>query len=359
MDDKQLFDSMVTEIHRAAGEREMLIMEVCGTHTNNIAYFGIKQLLPKNIKLVSGPGCPVCVTAEEDVEAAVRIAQKPDVILMCFGDMMRVPCRMGSLYAAKERGCDVRVAISPINALETATANPDKRVVWFAVGFETTTAHTAVLLERAAQMGVKNLFVLCCHKTMPQALRQLLSLNRRLDGLLCPGHVAAITGANAFSFVPSELGLPAVISGFSALEIISAIYALVLLIKGRKAVLENLYPGAVSGAGNLNAQRIIKNAFEDSPALWRGLGLIDGSGLSIAAQYADMDALRAFDIRPSDSVNNKSGCICSQILVGNAVPDECPNFARGCTPDFPMGPCMASGEGRCSIDYRYGDDSNV
>lgn len=333
-------------------------MEVCGTHTRNIANFGIKQLLPKNIKLVSGPGCPVCVSAEEDIEAAVRIARLPDVILMCFGDMMRVPCRMGSLYGAKEQGSDVRIAVSPIGALETAIANPDKRVVWFAVGFETTAAHTAVLLERALQRGVKNLFVLCSHKTMPQALKKLLYSNCRIDGLLCPGHVAAITGADAFAFVPDELGLPAVISGFSALELVSAIYALVLLIKERKAVLKNMYPSAVSRAGNLNAQHLIKSVFSVSPARWRGMGLIDGSGLSIAGKYAALDAARVFNIRYAENPDEKRGCICSEILVGRAAPGECPNFALGCTPNSPMGPCMASEEGRCSIDYRYGDDFN-
>lgn len=359
MNEKRLFDSIIEGIHAAAaGNPEMSIMEVCGTHTRNIANFGIKQLLPKNIKLVSGPGCPVCVSAEEDIEAAVRIARLPDVILMCFGDMMRVPCRIGSLYGAKEQGSDVRIAVSPIGALETAIANPDKRVVWFAVGFETTAAHTAVLLERALQRGVKNLFVLCSHKTMPQALKKLLYSNCRIDGLLCPGHVAAITGADAFAFVPDELGLPAVISGFSALELVSAIYALVLLIKERKTVLKNMYPSAVSRAGNLNAQHLIKSVFSVSPARWRGMGLIDGSGLSIAGKYAALDAARAFNIRYAENPDEKRGCICSEILVGRAAPGECPNFALGCTPNSPMGPCMASEEGRCSIDYRYGDDFN-
>ena len=251
------------------------IMEVCGTHTHSIAKHGIKQLLPGNLRLVSGPGCPVCVTADEDIRLALWLARQSGTVLFTFGDMLRVPVpgangEPDSLLRARELGGDVRIALSPMDALAFAKAHPEKSVVWFGVGFETTAPHTAAAVLRARSLGIGNFSVLCAHKTMPAALVSLLAGVKGIDALLCPGHVAVIVGADAFGFVPERLGLPGAIAGFEPEAIVSALEALAHLRRAEKPGLVNLYPEAVTGPGNRTAQSLMRSAFVPCPARWRG-----------------------------------------------------------------------------------------
>ncbi len=337
----------------AAGIERITIMEVCGTHTFSIRRFGIRELLPDNIKLVSGPGCPVCVTAQKDIAAALCIASQKDVIFTCFGDMMRVPCGDTSLYSLYEEGKDIRLVTSPFDAMKIAEDNPSKQVVYFGIGFETTAPLTAALIEAAEKKGMENLSVLSAHKTMPQAIIQLLGGGSSVDALLCPGHVAAIIGSDAFDFVPEKLGMPAAVAGFEAYDIMSAILCITrMLSKGEKKCI-NMYPRAVCNEGNKEAIEIINKVFRKGTALWRGLGEIAGSGLEIQEHYSSFNAALRFDIIV-DAVPEAKGCICSQILCGRKGPPDCVNFGRTCTPQSPMGACMVSSEGNCAAYYRYG-----
>lgn len=337
----------------AAGIEKITIMEVCGTHTFCMRKFGIRELLPDNMQLVSGPGCPVCVTAQKDIAAALYIARQKNVIFTCFGDMMRVPCGDVSLYSLYEAGKDIRIVTSPLDALKIAEDNPSKQVVYFGIGFETTAPLTAALIEAADSKGVENLSVLSVHKTMPQAIKQLLGSGNSVDALICPGHVAAIIGSDAFDFVPEMLGKPAAVAGFEAYDIMSAILCITrMLSKGEKKCV-NMYPRAVCSEGNKDAIEIISKVFRKGAALWRGLGEIDGSGLEIRDRYSRYNAARKFDINVDD-VPEAKGCLCSQILCGRRVPPDCVNFGRTCTPQSPLGACMVSSEGSCAAYYRYG-----
>lgn len=336
---------------------QISIMEVCGTHTASIRKYGIEELLPGNVRLVSGPGCPVCVTPQEDIAAAISIAALDEVIFTCFGDMMRVPCGDTSLYSLYESGKDIRVVISPMDVLRIAQDNPDRRVVYFGIGFETTAPLTAALIEAADKCGLQNLSVLCAHKTIPQALAQLLKSGSNIDALLCPGHVAAITGAGAFTFVPRELSLPAAVAGFEAYDIMAALFCIIqMLSKGEKKCV-NMYPRAVTGSGNQEALSLLNKVFEPCDALWRGLGEIRGSGLRIKERYRNFDAAHTFDLR-LDDIQEAEGCICARILCGKNIPTDCVNFGRACTPDRPLGACMVSSEGSCAAYYHYGVENN-
>jgi hydrogenase expression/formation protein HypD len=334
-------------------EKDIVIMEVCGTHTANIRMFGIPSILPHNIRLVSGPGCPVCVTSQQDIAAAVSIADRDGVILACFGDMMRVPCENGSLYSLYEKGRDVRLITSPMKVLNIARDNPDKQVVYFGIGFETTAPHTAALIEAAYNQGINNLSVLNAHKTMPKAISQLLkSKKNNISALLCPGHVASVIGSDAFSFVSNELHLPAAVAGFEAYDIIAAIFCTTVMIKKKETKCINMYPRAVTKSGNIIAQKFIYKVMEPKDALWRGLGMIPGSGLKIREKYASYDAFNRFEIEKIESSEPK-GCLCADILRGERIPPECIHFGRSCTPENPVGPCMVSSEGCCSAYYHF------
>jgi hydrogenase expression/formation protein HypD len=337
----------------AAAMGKTTIMEVCGTHTANIRKYGIQELLPKNIRLLSGPGCPVCVTSERDIAAAISLADRDDVIFTCFGDMMRVPCGDASLYALYERGRDVRIITTPLDALRIARDNPSRQVVYFGIGFETTAPLSAALLEVAEESGIQNLSILCAHKTMPRAIQQLLQGGSGISALLCPGHVASITGAEAFSFIPDELGLPAAVAGFEVYDIMVALFCLVYLLRRGERECMNTYPRAVTRYGNKKALFLLAEVFEPCDAFWRGLGEIRGSGLRLRKRYRKFDATLRFDIDIRDPAAIK-GCICSRILCGKSIPTDCINFGRACTPDNPLGACMVSSEGSCAAYYRYG-----
>lgn len=333
---------------------QVTVMEVCGTHTANIHKYGIHELLPGNIRLVSGPGCPVCVTDQKDIAAALSLVEHENVIFACFGDMMRVPCGDRSLYSLYESGKDVRVVTSALDALQIARDNPDRQTIYFGIGFETTVPQTSALIEAADECGIRNLSVLSAHKTMPQAIRQLLGNGSGIDALMCPGHVAAITGAGAFDFVADELRLPAVVAGFEAYDIMAALLRILYMLQNGERKCVNMYPRAVTRHGNREALSLIYKVFEPCDAVWRGLGKIKDSGLGIKERYRRFDALHRFNIRPYD-VKEAKGCICASILCGKKTPADCLNFGRECTPERPLGPCMVSAEGSCAAAIRYGD----
>ncbi len=331
---------------------QVTIMEVCGTHTHAIRRHGIRQLLPQNIRLVSGPGCPVCVTAQEDIALALALAKQQNVTLFCFGDMMRVPCGNESLSELASRGADVRIALSPLDALAFAKEHPTREVVWYGVGFETTTPHTAALLERAKQEYVSNLSIFSAHKTMPNALRALMRAGARVDALLCPGHVASITGAEAFRFLPEELSLPAVISGFEPQELMIAILALVTMLQRKTPGLVNAYPRVVRADANNTARALVNEWFMPCDARWRGLGEIAQSGLCLKPEHAAFDAVTR--LRPAVLLAAPAtGCRCGDVLRGSIEPMECPLFGKVCLPSQPLGACMVSSEGACAAYYQY------
>ena len=331
---------------------QVTIMEVCGTHTHAIRRHGIRQLLPQNVRLVSGPGCPVCVTAQEDIALALSLAKMPGVTLFCFGDMMRVPCGNESLAELASRGADVRIALSPLDALAFAKEHPAHEVVWYGVGFETTTPHTAALLEQASREHVSNLSVFSAHKTMPNALRALMGAGARVDALLCPGHVASITGAEAFRFLPEELHLPAVISGFEPEELLIAILALVTMLQRKAPGLVNAYPRVVRADANQTARALVDEWFLPSDAIWRGLGVIPQSGLALRPEYEVYDAVKRLS-PVQGPISATSGCRCGDVLRGSIEPTECPLFGTVCVPNHPLGACMVSSEGACAAYYQY------
>lgn len=331
---------------------DITIMEVCGTHTWSIRRFGIQSFLPNNIHLVSGPGCPVCVTSQSELMTAISIADRKNVIFTCFGDMMRVPCGAGSLIALREKGRDVRLVTSPLDSLKVAEENPDKQVVYFGIGFETTAPHTAALIRVAENRGVKNLSILSAHKTMPNAIRQLLRGDNKIDALLCPGHVASVIGSDEFAFVASELHRPAAISGFEAYEILASILKILDMIRNKNPQCVNVYPNAVTRFGNKKALALLDQVMEPCDEVWRGIGVIPGSGLRLRERYAAFDAEKRFavQVREDDEIG---GCLCAQILRGEKNPTECVHFGKSCTPDRPLGPCMVSSEGSCAAYYQY------
>lgn len=331
---------------------EINIMEVCGTHTANIQKYGIPSVLPDNIRLISGPGCPVCVTSQEDISRAISIADRDDVIFTCFGDMMRVPCGNKSLYSLRESGRDIRIVTSPMDALQISLENPKNQVVYFGIGFETTAPHTAALVEKAYKQNVKNISILNSHKTMPAAITSLLENKCKIDALLCPGHVAVITGSDAFSFVPKKLNLPAAIAGFEPYEILAAVLSLLSMLKGNIKGCINMYPGVVTKTGNQAALKLINSVMEPCDAVWRGLGNIPDSGLKFRCKYTSFDTSKRF--KTAETIYEEPrGCLCSKILRGENLPFDCKHFGTNCTPDTPLGPCMVSSEGSCSAYYRY------
>ncbi len=331
------------------------IMEVCGTHTMAAARFGLKSLLPPGVRLISGPGCPVCVTASQDLDAYLALGAGPDVVLATFGDMLRVPGSRGSLEARRAGGADVRVVYSPLDAVELARQEPDREVVFFGVGFETTMPATAMAIRLAAEYGLANFSVLCVHKTMPAALRALLSSGEvRVSGLLCPGHVTTIIGAEAYDFIPREFHLPCAVTGFEPVDMMLGIESILRQVRDRQARVENVYTRAVQVQPNPRARELLEDVFAASDAEWRGLGVIPGSGAAIREKYARFDARRRFpEVWESLSPPPPSPCRCGEVLRGVLRPAQCPLFEQACTPAQPLGPCMVSSEGACAAAYRY------
>lgn len=334
--------------------RPLKLMEVCGTHTVEIFRHGIRSIIPGPISLLSGPGCPVCVTSIRDVDAAISIAKRPDTILVTFGDMMRVPGGKQSLMEARSEGADVRVLYSPMDALKLAEEDGAKQVVFFATGFETTSPLIAGTVLAASRKNVKNFTILSSHKTVPLALKALLdSPDVRVDGFILPGHVSTIIGLAPYDFVAKEYRKPAVVTGFEAGEIIEGILMIVRQIAQGRALVENAYPSVVKPEGNPRAMEILNDIFEPADSYWRGIGVLPGTGLRLREKYRQFDAELRF--RPeATGIAEPELCSCGDILRGVKVPTECPLFGTGCTPESPVGPCMVSTEGSCSAYYKYG-----
>jgi len=344
--------SRIRELARRVG-REVTFMEVCGTHTMAVSRSGLRQLLPRNVKLISGPGCPVCVTDTSYIDAAIELARRPGVVVTTFGDLVRVPGSESSLERERAVGADVRVVYSPTDALALARENPDKQVVFLGVGFETTAPTVAWTIKKAAQDGVMNFSVLCAHKTMPFAMEALLKDQEvKIDGFICPGHVSVITGAQLYRFIPERYGIPCVVSGFEALDVMQCVVMLLTQIAEKRAAVEIEYTRSVDEHGNLAAQRLIAEVFEESDAGWRGIGVIPRSGLAIRPEFERWDAAKALDVRFREAKPHP-GCRCGDVLRGVIRPSQCKLFAKACTPTNPIGPCMVSGEGACAAFYKY------
>ena len=337
---------------------ETRIMEVCGTHTMAIAEAGIRSLLPEHIQLISGPGCPVCVTPPEDIDAVLDLAMEKDVILTSYGDMLRVPgSRKGdSLLRRRALGADVRIVYSPMDALETAAQEPGKQVVFLGIGFETTAPGTAAAVLTAKERGLKNFTVYSMLKSVEPALRALMAMEGfSVNGFLCPGHVATIIGETGFQFLPTEYGMPGVIGGFEPEEILTAVYLLLKQIAAGEAKIQNAYPRAVRPEGNPLARRMLEQSFELETARWRGLGEIPDSGFGLRKELEAYDAGKRFSIQAGKPAL-PNGCRCGDVITGKIRPRQCPLFGKICTPEDPVGPCMVSSEGACAAAYKYQED---
>lgn len=353
--DSELAKRVVREIERIAEGRRFRIMEICGGHTHTIYRYGLHDVLPVNIELVHGPGCPVCVLPMGKVDDAIAIAKHEGVILATFGDMMRVPGSEGSLIDAQADGADVRMVYSPLDALKLAHQNPDRKVVFFAIGFETTAPSTAVTLLHAKRLGVRNFFVFCNHVLVVPAIKALLdSPETRLDGFIGPGHVTTVIGSKAWEFIPKDYGKGIVISGFEPLDMLQAIYMLVRqLIEGEPRV-DVQYTRAVRPDGNTKAKEVMAQVFELRETFeWRGLGWIEKSALKLKPEFAEFDAELHFNL-PRRQVADPKVCQCGEVLRGAILPWECKVFGTACTPEHPIGACMVSSEGACAAVYQYG-----
>ena len=332
------------------------LMEFCGGHTHAIMRYGLRSLLPPTVDLRSGPGCPVCVTANADLDRAIALSRVPDLILTTFGDMIRVPGSRESLQDAKAGGADVRLVYSTLDALQIARENPARPVVFLGVGFETTAPTIAAAILQAQAEGLENFSVLSLHKLTPPATRAILDSGEiALDGIIGPGHVTTIIGADAWEFLPSEYGIPVAVAGFEPLDILRAVADLVDMIEDEEPAVSNSYARSVSQQGNPTAMEVMGRAFEGSPADWRGMGVVPASGLAIRSELEQFDADCLYDVDPGPTKEHR-GCRCGDVLRGTLTPPECPLFAKACTPVRPIGPCMVSAEGACAAYYQFGQD---
>ena len=336
-------------------DRPYKLMEVCGGHTHSIYKYGIDDLLPDQVELVHGPGCPVCVIPMGRVDDGMAIAERPEVIFTCFGDMMRVPGSERNFLEAKAEGADIRMVYSPLDALRIAKSNPDREVVFFAIGFETTAPSTALTLKRAKAEGIENFSCMCNHVTIVPPLRALLdSPDLRLDGFIGPGHVSTIVGVRPFEFIPGDYGRPLVTSGFEPLDILQAIQMILVQLGEGRCEVENQYKRVVPWEGNTRALEVMAEVFELRPHFeWRGLGFISHSGLKLSEAYADYDAEQRFAV-PHVRVADPKACQCGEVLKGVLKPWECKVFGTACTPETPIGTCMVSSEGACAAYYNFG-----
>jgi len=329
------------------------LMEICGTHTVAIFRSGLRQLLPPAIQLISGPGCPVCVTANEDIDRAIWLAQQTDVIITTFGDLLRVPGSTSSLHEERGKGADVRIVYASFDALQIARDNPNRQVVFLGIGFETTAPTVAVAVQQAAKEKLKNFSVFSAHKLLPPAMRALLSSeDLSIDGFICPGHVSTVIGAKAYQEFARQYHKPCVITGFEPLDLLQGITMLTDQIEHDRAEVMIQYTRAVNWDGNVSAQNLMGQIFEAADSTWRGLGEIPLSGLKLRSEWGDYDATARFAM-PMIAVKEHPGCRCGEVLRGVLTPPECGLFRKICTPQHPMGPCMVSTEGTCGAYHRY------
>jgi hydrogenase expression/formation protein HypD len=327
-------------------DRKLKIMNVCGSHEHTISFSGMRSLMPENLELIPGPGCPVCVCPESDIINAITLSNREDVILVTYGDMVRVPSKKGSIRAD---GINFKIITSPSEAIKIANSEPDRKVVFFSIGFETTTAPTAAILE----MGIPdNLFILSSHRLTP-AIMEVLVKDQEIgiDGFVCPGHVSAIIGSNAWNVFSEKYGIPTVVAGFEADNLLLGIMEILIQLKQREIRTTNVYSGVVRPKGNEQAQKLLNKYFEVSDVNWRGIGHIPASGLELREEYSDKDARKVFDLEEirEDKI---PGCICGNVVLGKAYPADCKLFKKSCSPKSPHGPCMVSSEGSCNIWYK-------
>ena len=335
--------------------RQINIMEVCGTHTVSIFRNGIRSILPKKLKLLSGPGCPVCVTSQGYIDIVLQLAERDDVLIATYGDMIRVPGKGGSLET-KQASANVKVVLSSEDALQLAKDNPEKKVVFVAVGFETTAPATAVVVKEAAAESVENFCILSGHKLVVPAMRALVSeKNHNIDAFLCPGHVSVIIGYRSYAEIAERFGRPCVVAGFEPMQIIEGLAEICRQLAVGKAELKSVYTAVVTEQGNTTAQKIIAECFEPADGYWRGLGKIEKSTLKLKDKYSRFDAFKKFDITETPG-EDASGCRCGEVLCGLIGPTDCGLFGKSCTPETPIGPCMVSSEGVCAAWFKYGPE---
>ena len=354
--DPQLAKSLIERLQRTAFSREEVrLMEICGTHTVAIFRSGLRQLLPPQIKLISGPGCPVCVTANEDIDKAIWLARQPGVIMTTFGDLVRVPGSSSSLHIERSKGADVRIVYATLDALQIARENPGREVVFIGIGFETTAPTIAAAIQQASELGVNNFSVLSVHKLLPPVMKALLEAREvNVDGFICPGHVSIVIGAGAYREIVENYKVPCVITGFEPLDILQGICLLIDQIEGGRAEVENQYRRAVSWEGNSAARKLIDRIFEPADCTWRGIGVIPKSGLGFRQEWKKFDAAERFSM-PEIAVKEHPGCKCGEVLRGVMSPPECGLFRKVCSPQDPKGPCMVSAEGTCGAYFRYSE----
>lgn len=354
--DCELVQGLVAAIRReaAALQEPVRFMEVCGTHTMAIARFGIKSLLPLQVQLVSGPGCPVCVTPVSSIDHAMALAAAPDTIITTFGDLLRVPGSQSSLMVERAKGADIRVVYSALDAVALAAEQPQQRVVFLGVGFETTTPTVAAAILKAEQSGLANFFVLSSHKTMPGPMQALSAdPDLKIRGYLCPAHVSTVIGTAAYQPLAEQYGIPCVVTGFEPADILQGVLWLLRQHLRGEARVENQYRRAVSQAGNQTAQQLIRQVFEPCDAIWRGLGLLADSGLMIRELFTRFDAEKMLPVTVPEPLE-PAGCRCGEVLTGRIGPTDCPLFGAACTPETPVGACMVSSEGSCAAAWRFG-----
>ncbi len=354
---RELVVKLAAEMRKAVAslrQPELTFMEICGTHTNAFFRYGLNSLLPPQVKLLSGPGCPVCVTPNEVIDYAVKYSRCPDVIVATFGDMLKVPGSYSSLLKERARGAEVRVVYSATEAVCLAEQYPDKKVIFIGVGFETTAPTIAAAVLDAAERGIKNFLLLSALKILPPALEVLLnSKELKLDGLLCPGHVSVITGTKIYEPLVCKFLIPCVVAGFEPVDILQGLLKLILLAKDLRAEVVNEYSRVVKPEGNKRAQALMRLVFEPCNSRWRGLGVINASGQKLRKEFKEFEALLAYPIQIPPPVEHPE-CLCGEVLRGVRRPPECQLFRRICTPENPVGACMVSFEGNCAIYYKYG-----
>jgi hydrogenase expression/formation protein HypD len=350
---KKRLKELVNFLNKNSPDHKINIMEVCGTHTMAISRYGLRQLIPENINLISGPGCPVCVTSINDIDRIIEIAEQYDVSLFTFGDMFRVPGTRSSLYHEKSKGRDIKLCYSPSDALDFARDNPRKKVIFIAIGFETTIPLTSVIIKRAYHENINNFYIYNTHKLIPEALELLLMDKEiNIDAFLCPGHVSVIIGSAPYGFIARDYNVPCVISGFEPLDVIESIVMITKQLTEGTIKVEIQYSQVVREEGNPTAVKSIYEVFDKSDSLWRGLGNIPGSGLKLKEKYKQFDAKINFPVKEINS-REPAGCRCGDVLKGIIKPIECRLFSKICKPESPVGPCMVSSEGSCAAYYKY------
>lgn len=333
--------------------RRWVLMEICGGQTHTIMRYGLDELLPRGLEVVHGPGCPVCVTPLETIDKAIALASRPEVTLVSYGDMLRVPGSSSDLFRVKAEGGDVRVAYSPMEAIKVARANPERKVVFLAIGFETTAPANAMAAWQAKREGLTNFSMIVSHVLVPPAIRGLmLAPQNRVQGFIAPGHVCTVMGCTEYEELVRDFHVPIVVGGFEPVDLLEAVLMLVKQLESGKARLENQYARSVSAQGNLPAQAVVKEVFEVADQKWRGIGVIPNSGLRLRPEYAAFDATQVFELSII-SVDEPAECISAQILQGLRKPTDCPAFGMSCTPENPLGAPMVSSEGACAAYYRY------